>query len=224
MTLGIFQKNIKYLFLVIISIAVFTGTIIFGKEAANFFTRASSCPAQNVRSEKVSPNASTIVWETGDNSQGRVEYGTNAQSLTFSAPEGTTGKIHNVPLTLLTPNTIYYYLISIGDAKCDSTGQKCEGGSCVPFSFTTSPLNLQGADGSLTPAVTQKTNPTVIRTVTSSSAQPTSTLSLFCRAVQANIGKNEKAASEWATIKTYDIDSNGIINGLDVVKCQKSGK
>jgi len=56
------------------------------------------------------------------------------------------------------------------------------------------------------------------------SPAPTSSLTLFCKAVQANIGKNSSVAAEWASIKTYDIDGNGIINGLDVVKCQKSGK
>ena len=221
MTLGLFQKKMKYVFLIVISLVVFMGTIFFGKNAADYFASASQCPAQNVRSEKVSPNSSTIIWETNKNSQGRVEYGTNAQALTFTAPEGSATSKHSVPLTLLTPNTIYYYLVAIGDSKCDSTSQKCDG-NCVPFSFTTSPLTGLTTD-SESPAPSQ-TRATQAQTTPANPGQPTSALSLFCRAVQTNIGKNDKVTAEWVSLKSYDIDTNGIINGLDVIKCQKSGK
>lgn len=204
----------KYVILIVVSIVVFVTTIFLGKQASNYFAKASSCPAKNIRTEKAGANSGSIVWETDEKSQGRVEYGTNPQSLTFTSPEGEAARTHNVPLTLLTPNTIYYYLVAIGDSKCDSTGQKCEG-NCVPYSFTTAPLVNTSVSTTPTPAGISA-QPT--------SAQPTSTLTLFCRAVQTNIGKNSKAATEWASLKTYDIDGNGIINGLDVIKCQKSGK
>lgn len=201
-----------------------------GQKLANYFAKASSCPVKNVRAEKVSANASSIVWETDDVSQGRVEYGTNPQSLTFSAPEAVENKSHSVPLTLLTPNTIYYYLITIGETKCDSSGQKCETGTCVPYSFTTTTIAGLSEEVSSTPSATRAVAPQITKVVVSVSPTqavtlyPTSSLSLFCRAVQANIGKNEKVATEWASLKTYDVDGNGIINGLDVIKCQKSGK
>lgn len=227
MTLGNFQKNTKYLILIVVSIAVFGGTVLGGQQLANYFAKASSCPVKNVRAEKVSANASSIVWETDDASQGRVEYGTNPQSLTFSAPEAAENKSHSVPLTLLTPNTIYYYLITIGETKCDSSGQKCEAGTCVPYSFTTTTIAGLSEEVSATPSATRAVAPQISRVVVSPEAvslNPTSSLSLFCRAVQANIGKNEKVATEWASLKTYDVDGNGIINGLDVIKCKKSGK
>ncbi|OGG16863.1 hypothetical protein A3D78_00325 [Candidatus Gottesmanbacteria bacterium RIFCSPHIGHO2_02_FULL_39_14] len=216
MTLGIFQKKVKYIFLVIISIAVFTVTIFLGKYFSGYLARAGSCSVGNVRAEKVSPNSSTIAWETDEATIGRVEYGTNANQLTFTAPEAEAATTHTVPLTLLTPNTVYYYLIAVGETKCDSSGEKCEEG-CVPYSFTTSPLVVNLTE---TPTVA-KTLPTQVN---QTNPAPTSALSLFCRAVQVNIGKNSKVATEWATLKNYDIDGNGIINGLDVVKCQKSGK
>ena len=222
MTLGKFKKQFKYIVLVVISLAVFAATILLGRTASNYFTRASSCPVKNVRVESVSPNSSTIVWETGEETLGRVEYGINTASLTFTAPEASSSVNHSVPLTLLTPNTVYYYMIAIGETRCDSSGQVCrEDGSCAPYTFTTSPL---------TPDEVRPTGPAVRPTAVpvvsgrASTPAPTSSLSLFCKAVQANIGKNSQVATEWATLKTYDIDGNNIINGLDVFKCQKSGK
>ncbi|OGG02137.1 hypothetical protein A2W14_02745 [Candidatus Gottesmanbacteria bacterium RBG_16_37_8] len=221
MTLGILNKNIKYLILFLISIAVFIITIFLGRTASSFFAKAQACPAKNIRAEKVGPNSSSIIWETDEATLGRVEYGTNASSLTFTAPEAETTASHSVPLTLLTPNTIYYYLVAIGDVKCDSTGGKCEG-DCTPYTFTSSSLTSDGqGSGNLSPT---KVVPTQTKAALSVSPAPTSALSLFCRAVQTNIGKNSKVATEWATLKTYDIDGNGIINGLDIIKCQKSGK
>jgi len=223
MTLGIFQKNIKYFFLIVLSLVVFAATIFFGKNAADFFAKASSCPVKNVRAEKVAANSGAVAWDTDSASQGKVEYGTNAQSLTLTVPEAQAGTSHSVPVTLLTPNTIYYYLISIGEAKCDSTGQKCEKETCVPYSFTTKLLTPLG-DITVGPSIPAVTGPNATKTAATASAAPTSSLSLFCKAVQANIGKNEKVSDEWTTLKIYDIDGNGIINGLDVIKCRKSGK
>ncbi|OGG21291.1 hypothetical protein A3B48_04670 [Candidatus Gottesmanbacteria bacterium RIFCSPLOWO2_01_FULL_40_10] len=221
MSLGSFKKQVKYILLIAVSLLIFVATVILGKQASVYFASASECPAKNIRTESVGPNSSVIAWDTDDRTQGRVEYGTNAVSLTFTSPEAQSKTNHTVPLTLLTPNTVYYYLVAVGETRCDSTGQKCEG-DCVPYSFTTSSLTKQGDNEEEDVTPTQRTMPSV--TVPAASAQPTSSLSLFCKAVQANIGKNETVESEWSSLKTYDIDSNGIINGLDVIKCQKSGK
>jgi len=226
MRLGIFQKNIRYFLLIVLSFVIFGATVFFGKNAADFFAKATSCPVKNVRASDVGANSTSIAWDTDSSTQGRVEYGTNAQALTSTAPESEAASTHSVPLTLLTPNTIYYYLITIGEIKCDSTGQKCETDTCVPYSFTTKPL---AGVSDVTPQATVTSgmisgSPTPTPVSATVSVAPTSSLSLFCKAVQANIGKNEKVTGEWATLKTYDIDGNGIINGLDVIKCQKSGK
>lgn len=222
MSLTSFQKQAKYIALGVVSLGLFALTIFLGRGASQvFFAKAGSCPAKNVRAERVGPNSAAINWDTDDKSQGQVEYGTNAISLTFNTPEASEETVHNVPLTLLTPNTVYYYLVAIGGNKCDSSGNRCEEGSCVPYSFTTTTLNPQVS------RVVDLPTPTKILTGGPQGTPeplPTSSLSLFCKAVQANIGKNETIGAEWASLKTYDIDGNGIINGLDVVKCQQSGK
>jgi hypothetical protein len=52
---------------------------------------------------------------------------------------------------------------------------------------------------------------------------PTSGLSAFCSIVKNNVGKNSKDPN-WNNVKKYDVDGNGVINGLDIFKCQKEGK
>lgn len=215
MNLASLKNSLKIGGILVVLLLALTVTIIGGNRAANYFAKASSCQAQKVSHLQVTPNSAVVAWETADVTQGRVEYGTNPASLTFTAPEGTSGKTHNVPLTLLTPNTVYYYLVAIGDARCDSSGQKCDS-ACVPWSFTTS---------SIVPTVTPvPTLPTSTGEATPSSVLPTSTLSSFCTQVKVNIGKSSSDATSWATLKQLDIDSNGVINGLDVVKCKQKGQ
>lgn len=224
MNLASFKHSLKIGGIVVVLLLALAVTIIGGNRAANYFAKASSCQAQKVATAQVTANSAVISWETSDVTQGRVEYGTNPASLTFTAPEGTSGKTHNVPLTLLTPNTVYYYLATIGDVRCDSSGQKCDS-ACVPWSFTTSSIP--------TPQVTPTSVPTVAAVptlpagtgeATPSSVSPTSTLSSFCTQVQLNIGKSSQDAATWNSVKQYDIDNNGVVNGLDIIKCQKSGK
>src|SRR3990172_7706215 len=175
MSLGSFKKQVKYILLIAVSLLIFVATVILGKQASVYFASASECPAKNIRTESVGPNSSVIAWDTDVRTQGRVEYGTNAVSLTFTSPEAQSKTNHTVPLTLLTPNTVYYYLIAVGETKCDSSGEKCEEG-CVPYSFTTSPLVVNLTE---TPTVA-KTLPTQVN---QTNPAPTSALSLFCRAV-----------------------------------------
>lgn len=225
----------------VLSLAL-VATIFGGSKVAQQFAKASSCQASKVTAVQVTTNSAVVNWETTDVSQGRVEYGTSAMNLSFTAPESTSGKTHNVPLTLLTPNTVYYYLISIGDVRCDSSGQACTS-NCVPWSFTTTSITsapqptatllsptaalpTAGPTKSVTIIPTQTlSSPSATVAVSTSSATPTSGLSLLCQQVKANLGKNSQdSSSDWNTLKKLDIDGNGTINGLDVIKCQQSGK
>jgi len=70
-----------------------------------------------------------INWTTGVETQGVIEYGTTPTALNFFAPETNQLKSHQVELTLLSPNTTYYFQIRIGDKKYDNGG--------VPWTFTT---------------------------------------------------------------------------------------
>jgi len=72
-----------------------------------------------------------------------VEYGTTPTALNFFAPEPTKTKTHTIDLTLLSPNTTYYFDIRVGDTKYDNGG--------VPWTFTTKGIEASVITPSATP-------------------------------------------------------------------------
>lgn len=218
------KKVTKIAVLVLILVVVLVGTIFLGRETSRYFAKASSCSPQKVSVSQVTDNTAVINWETSDNTQGRVEYGTTSTSLTFSTPEATAGKTHNVPLTLLTPNTVYYYLVAVGDTRCDSTGQKCNLPGCVPWSFTTSAVNPPPDIETPLPTVTPNGSVTTPGLPTGSPSQAQPTGSAFCTALSAAVGESSLDTAKWSSVKQYDLDNNGVINGKDASLCARSGR
>ncbi len=96
-------------------------------------SRASdSIPRDTVVSE-ISENSAKVVWATGQETQGVIEYGTSPTSLNFFAPESEKTLSHELDLTLLSPSTTYYFQIRIADKQYDNSG--------VPWTFTTKSPN-----------------------------------------------------------------------------------
>lgn len=228
MNLGSFQKRTKTVGLILFLLIVLGLAVFFGRNVTSLLSRASTCPAQRVNAVQVSANSAVVTWDTEEDTQGRVEYGTSATNLAFSAPEAAPNQKHNVPLTLLTPNTAYYYLVKIGNNKCDSSGQRCDT-SCVPWTFTTASITPPPEDVRALPTVTPVAAPANGTTPSSGSAAPagpsaTPGLSPFCRQLQLNIGASAKDETSWVSFKQYDLDNNGILNGKDVITCIKEKK
>src|SRR3990167_652642 len=121
---------------IVIGIVVFVGLVflyfsIFGTRAADFEPR-------DVVISNIEKNSVRTTWATGTDTQGVVEYGTTPTALNFFAPEAIKCKTHTLDLTLLSPNTTYYFDIRVGDKKYDNGG--------VPWTFTT-----KGAESSVAP-------------------------------------------------------------------------
>lgn len=93
------------------------------------FTRASDTIPRDVIVSELTGNSAKVGWTTDQESQGVIEYGTSPTALNFYAPEASRTKVHLVDLTLLSPNTTYYFQIRIGDTKADNGG--------VPWTFST---------------------------------------------------------------------------------------
>lgn len=138
---------------IIIGILVFVG-LVFGYFSI-FGTRAADFEPRDVVISNIEKNSVRTSWATGVDTQGVVEYGTTPTSLNFFAPEATKSKSHNLDLTLLSPNTTYYFDIRVGDKKYDNGG--------VPWSFTT-----KGAESSAT-----ATTPTIAPTQAVAKENPT---------------------------------------------------
>lgn len=82
-----------------------------------------------------------------------------------------------------------------------------------------------GATVNISDAANPPTIPANTSTATITNAPYNLTLTpyprTFCTQMQASIGKNI-GESQWNTVQQYDLNSDGIINGLDVLKCINS--
>lgn len=141
---------------IIIGIVIFVGLVflyfsVFGSRAADFEPR-------DVVVSNIEKNSVRISWATGVDTQGVVEYGTTPTALNFFAPEATKDKTHTLDLTLLSPNTTYYFDVRVGDKKYDNSG--------VPWTFTTKGTERSAA-ASPTPTVgvDTTTKPTPVQTL-----------------------------------------------------------
>lgn len=131
---------------VIVGIAVFVGLVV--GYFAIFGTRAADFEPRDVIVSNIEKNSVRATWATGVETQGIVEYGTTPTALNFFAPEATKTKTHTTDLTLLSPNTTYYFDVRVGDTKYDNGG--------VPWTFTT-----KGAESSVVGPTVLPTKPAV---------------------------------------------------------------
>jgi hypothetical protein len=65
-------------------------------------------------------NSAEITWETDEVSDSFVGYGTSSGSYPFSENGGEMVLSHSITLTGLTPDTLYYYMVSSADAQDNS--------------------------------------------------------------------------------------------------------
>jgi hypothetical protein len=124
---------------VIFILLVFLSFKIFG-------TRAADSEPRDVVVSNIEKNSVKLSWSTGVDIQGVVEYGTSPTALNFFAPEAAKVKTHSQDLTLLSPNTSYYFDIRVGDQKYDNGG--------VPWTFTTKSAEVSQPIVTPTPTAT----------------------------------------------------------------------
>ena len=109
--------------------------LFFGFRAIS--SRASGQDPQNVVVANINENSATVSWTSGTAVQCTLEYGTSATSLTFFAPEtGQPTTNHAAKLSLLSPNTTYFFQIKCADKSYNNGG--------VPWSFSTRSAGTQG--------------------------------------------------------------------------------
>ena len=130
-----FNQKIAKLSSIIIGVVIAVILGIFALNMGGVFTRASDVEPRDVVISDITQNTAKISWTTGIETQGVVEYGTTPTALNFFAPEAARTKNHLIELTLLSPQTTYYFQIRIGDKKYDNGG--------VPWTFTTKGTETQ---------------------------------------------------------------------------------
>ncbi len=186
----------KKVFAVLIGSILSIAFLVFGFQIfSGVFTRASDTEPRDVVISDITKNSARVSWSTGIETQGVIEYGTTPTALNFFAPETTRTKSHQVDLTLLSPNTSYYFQIRIGDKKYDNGG--------VPWTFTTKSTDETVAP-TTAPTVNLENN--TIDRLTNLTSTPTGTLKRNPRL---------RGSTEIEVEKTSDVQ------GCNETDCQK---
>ncbi len=152
------QKKVLKITSIGIGVVIAILLLVMGfKVFSGVFTKAADFEPRDVVVSNSSQNSAKITWSTGEDTQGVIEYGTTPTTLNFFAPEPAKTKNHTQDLTLLSPNTTYYFQIRIGDKKYDNGG--------VPWTFTTKTTEKSSVTEP-TPIPTSVVQPTVKPTAT----------------------------------------------------------
>jgi hypothetical protein len=172
------------------------GTVIFIVILVMVFriigSRASNFQPTNVTITDIMENSAKVTWETGDATLGAIKYGTTQNSLNFYAPETNKDltKNHSVGLTLLSPESTYFFEIQIGDklytnadgsAWSFTTKSKGGGQSTIPTAGPTP--TAASTTPTVTPIQTLQISPTPVAGGGSACG------STDCDSIKANLGK-----------------------------------
>ena len=130
MKMNIDKKNLPKILGIVVGIIVALVLVFFGfKLVQGVFTKAADAAPREVMITGITQNTAKVGWDTDQETQAVIEYGTSPTALNYFAPESTSTKKHTVEITLLSPSTTYYFQIRIGDKKYDNGG--------VPWTFAT---------------------------------------------------------------------------------------
>jgi hypothetical protein len=164
---------------IVIGVIVAVVIMVMGfRLLAGVFTRASDVEPRDGVISDISQNNAKISWSTGTETQTVIEYGNTPTALNFFAPETQKNKSHSVDLTLLSPNSTYYFQIRIGETKYDNGG--------VPWTFTTK--DIAKSQGPTTIPSSTKTQPSPIQTVVIPTTINTCT-ETSCAAIKTKLGQ-----------------------------------
>ncbi len=169
---------------------------------------------EGVRVINITANSATVTWQTSKPVAAQVEYGTTPGSFllrTFEKGETTN---HNLTLSPLLPETIYYFRIRVGDEVYDDNG--------APFSFTTkssqsspgSSPKIQKPVPSFTPTPSVKVTP---QPTASLSATPASTAT---SSASKKYTQEDFIAKFGQSDEEFDINGDGIVNSADWILYQ----
>lgn len=157
------------------------------------FTKAAGEEPQGVQVTAITQNSAKVSWTSAGEVQCSMEYGTTPTSLTFLSADVKETTNHSADLTLLSPNTSYYFDIKCGEKSYDNGG--------VPWNFSTkesqttvkptpTPAPPTVPPASPTPVASASPTATVTASaVTCSEAAKASPTMADCDAIKAKIGK-----------------------------------
>ena len=175
-----------------------------------FFGEATGgAKPQGVRVANISTNSAAISWQTTEPVVGQVEYGTTPGSFLLRATETSPTTNHNVSLSPLLPETIYYFRIRVGEEIYDDNG--------APYSFTTKEAVAKMPSPGVSPAL-PLISPTVV--ISRPTATPTQNLSPVISPTEKYTLDDFKKAFGTSNAE-FDINKDGVVNSADWVLYQE---
>ncbi len=175
-----------------------------------FFGEATGgAKPQGVRVANISANSAAISWQTAEPVVGQVEYGTTPGSFLLRATETSPTTNHNVSLSPLLPETIYYFRIRVGEEIYDDNG--------APYSFTTKEAVAKMPSPGVSPAL-PLISPTVV--ISRPTATPTQNLSPVTSPTEKYTLDDFKKAFGTSNAE-FDINKDGVVNSADWVLYQE---
>jgi len=169
-----------------------------------FFGEATGgAKPQGVRVANISANSAAISWQTAEPVVGQVEYGTTPGSFLLRATETSPTTNHNVSLSPLLPETIYYFRIRVGEEIYDDNG--------APYSFTTKEAVAKMPSPGVSPAL-PLISPTVV--ISRPTATPTQNLSPVTSPTEKYTLDDFKKAFGTSNAE-FDINKDGVVNSAD---------
>ena len=175
-----------------------------------FFGEATGgAKPQGVRVANISANSAAISWQTTEPVVGQVEYGTTPGSFLLRATETSPTTNHNVSLSPLLPETIYYFRIRVGEEIYDDNG--------APYSFTTKEAVAKMPSPGVSPAL-PLISPTVV--ISRPTATPTQNLSPVISPTEKYTLDDFKKAFGTSNAE-FDINKDGVVNSADWVLYQE---
>lgn len=175
-----------------------------------FFGEATGgAKPQGVRVANISANSAAISWQTTEPVVGQVEYGTTPGSFLLRATETSPTTNHNVSLSPLLPETIYYFRIRVGEEIYDDNG--------APYSFTTKEAVAKMPSPGVSPAL-PLVSPTVV--ISRPTATPTQNLSPVISPTEKYTLDDFKKAFGTSNAE-FDINKDGVVNSVDWVLYQE---
>ena len=124
-------KNSLYIFGLVFALAL----LVLGvTEIRSLLTGATKdIEPQSVSTSNITSNSATVNFTTDKETATLISYGTDANSLTLFAAEPNQAQNHAITLSFLSPNTIYFYTIKIGENAFSNNNS--------PYQFTTKPAD-----------------------------------------------------------------------------------
>jgi len=176
-----------------------------------FFGEATGgAKPQGVRVASISANSATISWQTAEPVVGQVEYGTTPGSFLLRATETSPTTNHNVSLSPLLPETIYYFRIRVGEEIYDDNG--------APYSFTTKEAVAKMPSPGVSPAL-PLVSPTVV--ISRPTATPTQNLSPVISPTGGEYTLDDFKKAFGTSNAEFDINKDGVVNSVDWVLYQE---